>query len=177
MNSILKEIDERINMVLKISLVLGVLILAAVIFPMANRVKELKRQEVLVSSNARLLTGLMKKDSTDQVGPMLISPNKVSEVIEELTALGSEHSVTFLSLIQQDKKKSNYKKMSVQPVELETRSSFKQLGSFLGRINGLSQGIILIDSFQVFADENDQDKVRSIIHMYILLKKEGNAKK
>jgi len=96
--------------------------------------------------------------------------NDASLVMQEISDLGHAHGITFLSMLNQDKSKLSYKKINTLPIDLEIRTTYQPLGLFMGGLNDLHRGIVLIDSFQMMTDTQEPDKVKAKIHIYICLK-------
>lgn len=172
-----KSAQEQFRLMFLASVVLGGGVFAGIVVPMAHQVEELKQQRILIAGNMDIVKSAMAKAANDPNASRLILLSETTKVISEITALGARQSVTFLSFVQQDRKRSNQGKVSTLPVQLETISTFKQLGIFMDELNDMTSGIVLIDGFQVSSDKNAPEKVRSSIRMHICLKKDVNGKK
>lgn len=175
--SIWKMIDEQISLVLTLTLLAAAAVIMLVLLPMMHHFQELEVKENFLMKDAGLINGLIRAQGNDHSNPKLIAFNNAPIVMGEIADLGNAHSITFLSMVNQDKSESSYKMISTLPIDLETQSTYKQLGLFMGGLDELRQGIILIDSFQIVMDTQEPDKVKAKIHIHICLKKEGNGKK
>ena len=175
--NIRKIIEERPVLFLILILLGGAVIVILVFLSMLHRLQEFESQERLMAEDINLVNGLMRTRDQTHFSPQLVALNDAATVMEEISALGNTHSIIFLSMARQDKSKSAYKKIDTLPVDLETQSTYKQLGFFMGALNDLRRGIVLIDSFQITRDAQEPGKVRSKMHMHICLKKAVRGKK
>ena len=153
-----------------------------VLLPMVHRVSDLTSQNRMMTDEIKLVSNFFKTKGSDSIRGQLVSPSEVSPALEEIAVLGNRHTITFLSIVRQDKGKpsgkngKNGKKSDASlPIQLETLSNYKQLGLFLGGLNDLSQSVVLVDNFQIIRDKGEPDKVRSKINMHICLKSEGHG--
>lgn len=168
-------------------LLVGVGVVAAlVILPMMKRADGLRSETRLVTQEISRVRDFMKANDSGLTGNRLISSHEAALALEEITVLGNKHEIAFLSMVRQDKAKVSSKKLKTAnasrlfntlPVELETRSTYKELGLFLGGLNDLRESIILIDDLQIAQDKRDPGSVRSKIRINICLKNEDHGKK
>ena len=172
-----KTLGGRPALFLILAVLGGAIAMTLVFWPMLQRVRDLERQKLLMTEDINLVNGLMKTQNKNNLGPQLVTLNDAAKVMEEIVALGNTQAITFLSMARQDKNKSSYKKIDTLPVDLETQSTYKQLGLFMGALNDLLKGIVLVETFQIVRDGQAPDKVRSKMHIHICLKKEGHGKK
>ncbi len=170
-------INERLTQILILTLLGGGTVIILVLLPMMHRVQGFEYQERRMAKDAKMINDLMKTQGSDHVSPRLIALQGTPMVMEEIAALGNTHSIIFLLMASQEKSKSSYKKIHTLPIDLETQSTYQQLGLFMGGLNRLRRGIVLVDSFQIIQDMQEPGKVKTKMHMHICLKKEGNGKK
>jgi len=175
--NILKTIDEHISLILNLTLAGAGAAVILVLLPMMYHLQGLDGQENLLAKDTSLVNGLINAQEKIHPDPPLITFNEASQVMQEIVELGNRDSITFLSMVNQDKSKLAYKKIDALPIDLEIQATFKQLGLFLGGLNDLHKGIILIDSFQMKMDAQETDKVKSKILLYICLKSPAKAPK
>lgn len=177
MTNILKVINERMSLVLATALLGSALISVFVLWPMARHLQDLDQQGRLMAQDIKRINGLIKTTEDIRLGPQLIAIKDVSLVMDEITALGDTHAINFLSVVSQERTKSLYKKISTQPIDLETRSSYRQLGLFMNGLNDLRRGIVLVESFQVVSNEQSPQAVKAKMRLHICLKEKNNGKK
>jgi hypothetical protein len=172
-NSILKLSLAQITLIFNLTLAGAAIVIMLVLWPMIYRIQAIGDQESLLAKDIRLVNGLEK----DHPDPPLIVMSGASKVMQEIVDLGNKDSVTFLSMVNEDKSKLAYKKINSLPIDLEIQGTYKQLGQFMGGLNDLSRGIVLIDSFQMKMDAKEADKVKAKILLYICLKFPPNPQK
>ncbi len=177
MTDIWKIFNEQIVLVLNVTLVGAGAVIMLVLLPMVFRYQGLEGQEGLLNKDSSLVNNLIKGKGIGLPDPPMITLNDASRVMQEIVDLGNEGSITFISVINQDKSKISYKKINTLPVDLEVQGTYKQLGRFMGSLNELRRGIILVDSFQMKADKDAADKVRAKILLYICLRSTSKAPK
>lgn len=155
------------------SAIVGIFIL----WPMMKGLQDLDYQERLMARDIKSINGLINKSENSHLYPQLIDRKNVPLVVNEIMALGNAHSINFLSVISQDKSKSLNKKFNTHTIDLETQSTYEQLGLFCYGLNGLHSGIVVIESFQMIADKQNPDSIKTKIQLQIYLKKEASGKK
>jgi|CXWL01.1.fsa_nt_gi hypothetical protein len=172
-----KMINDRLPLILNVTLAGGAMIGVFVLLPMMDRVKGLKDVESFMAQDSGQVSGLLRKRDKNSLNQQLLNLKDASKVVDEITAVGMVHSIVFLSMSSQEKNKSLYKKINTLPVDLETQSTYQQLALFMGALKDLSQGIIFVENFQINRDTEESGKVRSKMRLHILLKVKGNGKK
>jgi hypothetical protein len=175
--NISKMINERPFLSLVLICFGSAIIIIGVLLPMGHRIRELSRQEQLMMEDIKLLSGLLKNQEVKNMISPFVTLNEASKAIEEFLVLGKTQSITFLSILRHDKDKSLYKKIPTLPVEMETQSTYQQLGLFMTGLNKISQGLVLVESFQVIRDTEDPNKIKSKIRVHICLRKQEHGKK
>ena len=171
----LKKINkDQMNVILIFAMLAGAIIVGVlVLLPMTRSAHDLGSRTRLMDEEIALVNNFIKSNDHSLVRGKLITVNEASLALEEITALGNKHEIVFLSMVRQDNVKSTRKKTKVDnalSIELETRSTYQQLGLFLGGLNDLSQSIVLVDNFQITRDKPDLSKVKTKIHIKICLK-------
>jgi hypothetical protein len=164
---------QRVPVLLGAAL-LGVFAVAVLLLgPMIHRLDAFRYQERLLAEDAKLLSGSIRHHR--DAG--LIGLKDVPVLIDEITDLGAAHAITFSFLDYQRKGKTLNKNMDTLAVAIETQSTFRQLAIFMGELNHLRHGMVLVDSFQITRDAQEPAKVTSKMSLQICLKKEARGKK
>lgn len=60
------------------------------------------------------------------------------------------------------------------PLHLEAEAKFEQLGVFLGSLDGLEDGLVGVDSFQILGEERLGPKVSAFLSLNLYLQKDIN---
>jgi len=165
-----KMIDQHISLILNLTLAAAAAVIVLVLLPMMYRLQGFDGQEGILAKDSSLVNGLISaQEKVHPQAPMIVF-TEASKVVQEIVDLGNQDSITFISMINQDKAKIAYKKISTLPVELEVQGSFRQLGVFMGDLNDLRRGIVLIDSFEIKKESPETDNVKAKVLLYICLK-------
>ncbi len=172
-----KMINEQIALIVTVTLLGAAAVILLVLLPMMYRAQGFDSRESILVKDAGLIDDFIKTRDHNRSEASLVALNDAAIVMQEITDLGNAHAITFLSVVNQDKSKLSYKKINTLPIDLEIRTTYKQWGWFLGALNDLTRGIVLIDSFQIMRDTQEPDKLKAKIHMYICLKSAFPSKK
>jgi len=76
-----------------------------------------------------------------------------------LTKHGTKLGIDFITISPKEVKESEDPRFKILPVEMRVRSSYKQLGSFLGSLDELKKGLIKVDSFDIDPHEIEKSIV------------------
>lgn len=119
---------------------------------------------------ARKMVEMVKNDDTDKV---LLTEKEVSVAIGEITKTGKledeEPGVDFISItpgkIEQDER-PQYK---ILPIKIKIKSTYEQLGAFLGSLGAAKRGLVTVKSFNVTPIEGTPGEYMTnmVINMYL----------
>jgi hypothetical protein len=81
-----KMINDRLPLILNVTLAGGAMVVVLVLLPMMDRAKALREQENLMAQDSRQVNGLMKKQDRNPLAPKLLALKDASMVVEEIAA-------------------------------------------------------------------------------------------
>jgi Tfp pilus assembly protein PilO len=103
----------------------------------------------------------------------IIDVNEISSVIDEITRLGLEKNIDFVSIeaSREPSKPKRAKKHErpTMPIEIELKSAFKDLGHFLGALRQLKQASVYISAFNIEQDMAIAPLVKAHITAEVLI--------
>ena len=108
------------------------------------------------------------QDKFQQTGNLL-TRQKVSLAIDEITKVGATQSINFLSISPQKIMRIEGSKYPVLPIQMELQSEYQDLGTFLGALEKLEGSIATVKSFQIERDQQNLSQVRTMIVVEIHL--------
>ena len=111
---------------------------------------------------------IQSQDKFRQTGNLLTS-QKVSLAIDEITKVGATLNINFLSISPQKIIKPQGSKYPALPIQMSLQSGYKDLGLFLGALEGLKKSIITVKSFQAEVDHQilSQIKTDLVVEVYL----------
>ncbi|MBI2095313.1 MAG: hypothetical protein HYT89_04015 [Candidatus Omnitrophica bacterium] len=119
----------------------------------------------------RLVADLRAAAGTE--GGRLVTEENLSLAIDELARRGRAAGVDFLSMTPKEPPDSGGALYRILPVEVETRSTFAGLGEFLGILDELEQGLVVVESFTIVPQKENAATVESRILLHLFLAKAG----
>lgn len=103
----------------------------------------------------------------------LVSEQNLSLAIDELTRRGRAIGVNLLSITPKDPlilDKTSYK---VLPIDIETRSTYEQLGTFLGGLDELERSIVTVENFTIVPQKEGSPLLEARLELRLFM--EGNS--
>lgn len=99
----------------------------------------------------------------------LISEEDVSLAIDELTKQARSNGINFVSITPGQIKKAENYPCKVLPIEMETESTYKGLGIFLGSADDLEKSLVTVRDFSLTSHKKDAGKLttRLVINMHL----------
>lgn len=101
---------------------------------------------------------------------ILPTEEEVSSAIDELTKYGAKiEGVNFISISPKEIKKGKDAEYKIMPIEMEVKSSYAQLGVFLGSLDDMEKGVVKVKSFNIDRDETKPGQfiIDVVIDVYI----------
>ncbi len=95
---------------------------------------------------------------TDKV---LITEDDISGAIAELTKQKNLYDINFVSITPGLIEKQKDPRYEIMPIELKTLSTYENLGTFLGLLDDLEEGLITLRSFKISPDKDNQARLRA----------------
>lgn len=99
----------------------------------------------------------------------LIQENEISLVLDEITRKGKIRGINFVSIVPQPAKQKEGTLLRSLPLELETQSSYKSLGIFLGQLQEMKNGFLSLRSIRVTPNNTHPAHVSAAISLDVYL--------
>ena len=99
----------------------------------------------------------------------IASEGDVSLVIRELTQMGTQKGINFISIVPKEVEKPKKSPCKIIPIVLDIESKYKDLGEFFYGLEDLEKSIVTIRSFTIMPDKNSSSMLntRLLLDMYI----------
>jgi len=150
--------------------ILVILIIIVFIGPLFTKAKNVASQaKALDIELAEIRNALMKAKKLDQKGHLL-SRNEVSSTINEITSVGNQYKINFLSTSPQQIVKNENSEYPVLPIRLEIKSTFRDLGIFLGSLSNLEKSVVTVKEFSIERDQEILPEIITVLIVEIYLK-------
>ena len=100
---------------------------------------------------------------------VLPTEREISLAIDELTGHGRSKGINFVSIRPKEIIKKPEALYKILPIEMEIKSTYRELGALLGSLDDLDKGVIKVKSFGIAPDRKEKNKVRTklIVDMYL----------
>jgi len=135
---------------------IGILVISFIFYPPLMKQLTIKRAECR-TANAELLSARNIIESPGEVGVKRtpLTEKDISYAIDELTKRGRLQGVDFLSISPGEIKEEAGSARKILPVVMKIKSTYEQLGGFLGSLDELERGLVNVKSFDIVPDKND----------------------
>lgn len=156
-------------------LIAAILVYLVIFVPVIRQLQvkytECRVMESQIADAQNLIAYADKIDSSCR-GRVLVSERDAAQGLDEFTAHAKSLGVNFISMKPGDiimKEGGVYK---ILPVELEIKTTGKQLVDFMGSIDELKKVIVTVDSFNITPDKEMRDEldVDMVINIYLSAK-------
>ena len=137
--------------------------------PLFNKVRRVGDEVTALDQEMMSARQAIQSQGKFQWTGTLLTRQKVSLAIDEITKLGATLNINFLSISPQKITRPKDSKYPVLPIHMNLQSEYKDFGIFLGALEGLNQSIVTVKSFQVNADQQilPQIKADLIVEVYL----------
>ena len=100
---------------------------------------------------------------------VLPTEREISLAIDELTGHGRSKGIDFVSIKPKEIIKEPKGLYKILPIEMEIKSTYREIGILLGSLDNLDKGVIKVKSFGITPDEKEKNKVRTnlVVDMYL----------
>lgn len=105
---------------------------------------------------------------TEGLRESILTEKDISLAINELTEYGKSKRIDFISITPKEaEKETSYK---ILPIQMEIKSTYQDLGIFLGRLGELKKSLITVRNFDAAPDKAEPAKLRTalVLNMYLL---------
>ena len=100
---------------------------------------------------------------------ILPAENDISSCIDEITGMGRLKSINFISITPKQIELGGSGEYKILPLELQIKGAYSQIGSFLGALDELEKGLVVIKNFKITTDPAEPSKLRAGLLLYIYL--------
>ena len=135
---------ERLIIIIAVAVVIVILGVYLVLYrPLSNKIRTARLEcnsieaEVLQARNQIVP---LKQEVTKKG---LIIEEDISLAIDELTKLGKSKGLNFNSITPKEIRKSEHPQCNILPIVMDIESTYKDLGIFLGSLEGLQNSLML----------------------------------
>ncbi len=167
----------------KLVTLLPVVVLAAVIgiffifyIPLIKKSRVVYAQCKSIEDKARKTKNVIKFASVISSRRVLMTEEDVSYATDELTRLGKQKGVDFISIRPGEIEKEKGEEYKILPVELQLESTYKQMGMFLGSLDDVEKSLIMVKTFSVVPDPENTSKLITdlVVDVYLSGRENGN---
>ena len=137
--------------------------------PLLAKIKAKGVQCAQLEGQAREVRGVAVSSWRGPKKIRLTPENGISSVLDEVTRKGRGHQIDFISITPGPSEKPEGSPSRITPVALQTRSSYKALGIFLGQLGDMESAFLTVRRLEVRTDSSDSARVLSNITLYIHL--------
>ncbi len=112
---------------------------------------------------------IIESVKTKEIKGILITEEDIPFAIDELTRHGRLKDINFISMTPGKIEKPKDSQYKILPVEMQTESSYKKLGVFLGSLGELKKSLVTIMSFDIVTLKEDPSRLRTelIVNMHL----------
>ncbi len=163
--------DKKNLWILLTALVIAVILLGYM--PLLSKIgksnQELGGLTGQLSAAASELNGL----SADTRGKKITKEAEASVLVDRITSQAKACLLEIKSVSQKEIRvvEDGY---LLLPLHLELEVKFEQLGVFLGSLDGLEDGLVSVDSFQILGEERLGPKISAFLSLNLYLQKDIN---
>ncbi|MCK4882914.1 MAG: type 4a pilus biogenesis protein PilO [Candidatus Omnitrophica bacterium] len=124
--------------------------------------------KALEQEMASVRQAIQSKDKFQEKGDLLTS-QKLSLAIGEISRTGTVRNINFLSISPQKATKAQGSKYPVLPIHMVLQSEYKDLGLFLRALEGLKQSIVTVRSFEIRSGGQIPSQIRTdlVVEVYL----------
>ena len=141
-----------------------------ILMPKYTKVRKARANLTLLESELSLIRQALDNNRRLQQKGELLSRSEISKAIEEITTLGAELNINFLSTNPKKIYKPEGSKYPVLPISLELQSDYDNIGRFLGALESLNVSIVTVREFRISRDTSILPQVYTEILLDIYLK-------
>jgi len=160
--------DKRKLLIPGISLAIILILVFVVYLPLIHRLIQTKNQVILkekeiseLQSQTQLLSAKEKKK--------LPSLRGVSLAIDELSKLGADNKIDFVSIDPRQTQIVSSMPYQILPIDMVVESEYDDLGRFLGSLENLKQSLVTLERLQIQRDEKilPRLRIKLTVNMYL----------
>jgi len=138
--------------------------------PLLSKVRRVGGEVKVLEREMLAARDAIKMQEKFQRTGSLLTRQKVSLAIDEMTKTGATLGINFLSISPQRIMKTNNSEYPVLPIQMDLRSKYENLGLFLGSLEVLKESIVTVRSFEMDSDQNDSLQIETTLVVEIHLR-------
>ncbi len=160
--------DKRKLLIPGISLAIILILVFVVYLPLIHRLIQTKNQVILkekeiseLQSQTQILSVKRKRK--------LPSLKEVSLAIDELSKLGADNKIDFVSIDPRQTQIVSSMPYQILPIDMVVESEYDDLGRFLGALENLKQSLVTLERLQIQRDEKilPRLRIKLTVNMYL----------
>jgi|CXWL01.2.fsa_nt_gi hypothetical protein len=162
---------KRKHQLIIILAIFGGVVLFVFIFmwPVWGRIRSSDHERRLVEEQLAVSRAEVASARKLQFNGPLLSREKISLAMDEITKTGKAFNISFSSISPQELEDIKDSACQRLPVVIESESEYKDFGLFLGALADLKESIVTVRNFKMTRDEAILPRVRSklVIDLYL----------
>ena len=155
--------------------ILTMVVLYLLIGPLVAKVHRTGKEVKALEEEMRTARQAIESEGKFQLTGELLTRQKVSLAIDEITKTGAAHNINFVSISPQPIVKPAESPYPVLPIRMEVRSGYKDLAMFLGALERLQRSIVTVKSFEIDADPGTLPQLETILVVEVYLREGENG--
>jgi Tfp pilus assembly protein PilO len=141
---------EKLMTFLPVAVLVTVIGISLIFYiPLMKKSRVVYAQCKAIEDKARKTKNVIKGASVISSRRVLMTEEDVSYATNELTRLGKQKGIDFVSIRPKDIQKEKGEEYKILPVELQLESTYKELGMFLGSLDDVEKSLITVKSFNI----------------------------
>ena len=141
---------EKLMTFLPVAVLVAVIGISLIFYiPLMKKSRALYAQCKTIEDKVRKTKNVIKGASVISSRRVLMTEEDVSYATNELTRLGKQKGIDFVSIRPKDIQKEKGEEYKILPVELQLESTYKELGMFLGSLDDVEKSLITVKSFNI----------------------------
>ena len=167
------DIKRNFQLIIISAILSGVVLFFFVfIWPLWGRISSSDHELRLVEEQLAVSRGDVESARKLQFNGPLLSREKISLAIDEITKAGKAFNISFSSISPQELEDIKDSASQRLPVVIESESDYKSFGLFLGALADLKESIVTVRNFTMTRDEAILPLIRSKLVIDLYLKKQ-----
>ena len=167
---------EKLMTFLPVAVLVAVIGISLIFYiPLMKKSRAVYAQCKTIEGKARKIKNVIKGASVISSRRVLMTEEDVSYATNELTRLGKQKGIDFVSIRPKDIQKEKGEEYKILPVELQLESTYKELGMFLGSLDDVEKSLITVKSFNIVpAPENTARLITDLVVDVYLSARDSN---
>ena len=174
MNKIKLTKEKRIILIgVLIAVILGVYLISFI--PLMKELRTRYPESKSIENNILEVRNIIEAARGTDVKRTIIAEDDASRAISEVTGHGRLNGINFISINPGNIKKEEGLRYKILPLETKIKSTYEQIGIFLGSLDELEKTLVTVKSFKISPDKEGPSKLTANLVIYIYLLESENA--